>query len=318
MLARLSRKSVEPDTEPRPPRKALAPRLTAFRLAHLSDPHLSPPPLPFRWRDLASKRTLSRLAWRRKHARHAPPVLEAIATDIRGRAPDHIALTGDLTNFSTPEEFDAARAWLLTLGDPASVTVSPGNHDALVAAGAPKDFAPWAPWLGDGGPPLPSLRVRGPVAIVNLSSANPTAPHLAQGTLGGAQIEQAGRLLAEAGAGGLYRVVLVHHPVAAGVVSQRKALTDRAALQAMLRTVGAELILHGHAHEALLSGVAGPNGTIPAMGVPSASTPTGLHDQPARWNEIEIARAGAGFTTHVTARGVTPDLTVEVLGRFSL
>lgn len=296
----------------------MAPRLTAFRIAHLSDPHLSPPPLPLRWRDVVSKRTLSRLAWRRKQARHARPVLDAIVADIRGRAPDHIALTGDLTNFSTPEEFAAAQEWLRTLGDPASVTVSPGNHDALVAVGAPTDFSPWRPWLSDDTEAFPSLRVRGPVAIVNLSSAIPTAPHLAQGTLGDRQIKQAGQMLTDAGASGLFRVVLVHHPVTAGVVSGRKALTDRATLQAMLGTVGAELILHGHAHEALLTGVAGPNGAIPAMGVPSASTPTGLHDQPARWNEIEISRDGAGFRAHVTARGVTPDLTVEVLGRFWL
>jgi hypothetical protein len=86
----------------------------------------------------------------------------------------------------------------------------------------------------------------------------------------------------------------------------------------MLGTSGAELVLHGHAHEALLTGVPGPRGTIPAMGVPSASTPTGLHDQAARWNEIEILREGAGFRTRITARGITPELGVEILGRFSL
>lgn len=295
----------------------MAPRLTAFRLAHLSDPHLPPPALPLRWADVASKRTLSRLAWRRKHRRHARPVLDAIVADIQARTPDHIALTGDLTNFAMPEEFAAARTWLETLGDPSTVTVSPGNHDALVARGAPAGFSPWQSWLGDA-PGFPSLRVRGPVAIVNLSSAVQTPLHLAQGTLGRPQIEQAGRMLAEAADAGLYRVLLVHHPVARGVVSGRKALTDRDALQAMLGTSGAELVLHGHAHEALLTGVPGPRGTIPAMGVPSASTPTGLHDQAARWNEIEILREGAGFRTRITARGITPELGVEILGRFSL
>lgn len=187
-----------------------------------------------------------------------------------------------------------------------------------MANGAPAAFAPWRPWLGDGDPGFPSLRVRGPVAIVNLSSAVQTPLHLAQGSLGREQIEQAGGMLVEAGARGLYRVLLVHHPVARGVVSGRKALTDRDILQAMLKTSGAELILHGHAHEALLTGVPGPNGTIPAMGVPSASTPTGLHDQAARWNELEILRDGPGFRTRVTARGVTADLGVETLGQFTL
>lgn len=293
--------------------------MTAFRLAHLSDPHLPPPPLPFRWGDVASKRLLSRFAWRRKHRRHARPVLDAIVADIQAREVDHVAVTGDLINFATPEEFAAARIWLEGLGDPSAVTVSPGNHDALAAAGAPEGFAPWAPWLGDGEPEFPHLRVRGPVAILNLSSAVPTPLHLAQGALGAAQIERATALLRQAAGRGLYRIVLVHHPLVPGVVSGRKRLTDHAALQAALAEVGAELVLHGHAHEAHLTSTPGPAGAIPVMGVPSASTPVGLaHDQPARWNEIEIVREGAGFRTGVTARGVTASLTVETLGRYAL
>lgn len=293
--------------------------MTAFRLAHLSDPHLPPPPLAFRWGDAASKRLLSRFAWRRKRHRHQRGVLDAITADVRARSPDHVAITGDLINFATPEEFAAARAWLESFGDPAGVTVSPGNHDALAAAGAPAGFAPWRPWLGDGADgDFPQLRVRGPVAIVSLSSAVPTALHLAQGTLGAAQLERASGLLRETGARGLYRVLLVHHPVAPGAVSGRKALTDAAALRAVLAEAGAELVLHGHAHEALLTSTPGPQGPIPALGVPSASTPAGLHDQAARWNEIQIARDGGAFHTRVTARGITAGLTVEDLGSYVL
>lgn len=293
--------------------------MTAYRLAHLSDPHLPPPPLPFRWADLTSKRLLSRFAWRRKRHRHQRAVLDAITADVAARAPDHVAITGDLINFATPEEFGAARAWLETIATPGAVTVSPGNHDALAPAGAPAGFAPWEPWLGDGpGEAFPHLRVRGPLALVNLSSGVPTALHLAQGTLGAAQIERAAHLLREAGGRDLYRVLLVHHPVAPGVVSDRKALTDAAALRDVLAQVGAELVLHGHAHEALLTSVPGPTGPIPALGVPSASTPAGLHDQAARWNEIEITRDGKDFRTRVSARGVAADLSIQELGAYVL
>nr|WP_296598562.1 metallophosphoesterase [Phenylobacterium sp.] len=293
--------------------------MTAFRLAHLSDLQLPPPPLPFRWRDVASKRLLSRFAWRRKQHRHVQAVLDAIAGDVAALAPDHVVITGDVINFATPEEFEAARAWLETLGDPANVTVSPGNHDALAAVGAPRSFAPWRPWLSDGAEgDFPHLRVRGPVALVNLSSALPTALHLAQGTLGATQIERAREMLREAGERGLYRVVLIHHPVARGVVPGRKELTDAEAFRAVLAEAGAELILHGHAHEALLTGTRGPAGTIPILAVPAASTPAGGHGQPARWNEIAISRDGSGFRTEVTARGITPEMTVEELGRFVL
>lgn len=293
--------------------------MTAFRLAHLSDLQLPPPPLPFRWRDVASKRLLSRFAWRRKRRRHVQAVLDAIAADIVARAPDHVAITGDVINFATPEEFAAARVWLERFGDPARVTISPGNHDALSAAGAPESFAPWRAWLGDSEDvDFPHLRVRGPIAIINLSSAVPTALHLAQGALGPAQIDQARALLRDTAARGLYRIVLLHHPVAPGVVAARKELTDAAALRAVLAEVGAELVLHGHAHEALMTSTPGPRGPITILATPAASTPAGGHGQPARWNEIVITRDDAGFRTSVTARGIMPDLTVETLGGFEL
>jgi 3',5'-cyclic AMP phosphodiesterase CpdA len=291
--------------------------LSTFRLAHISDVHLPPPPTAFRVRDLMSKRLLSRFAWaRKKHRRHRREVVDALTADIRAQGVDHLAVTGDLTNFSTPEEFAQATAWLQGLGEPANVTVSPGNHDALVAHGAPRSFAPFRPWLGDEGADFPFLRVRGPVAVINLSTATPTPIHSAQGTLGADQIEAARALLRQTR--DLYRVVLLHHPPAAGVVSKRKSLTDAPALRDLLKAEGCDLILHGHAHEALLTSVDGPDGPIPALGVPSASTPLGLHDEPARWNMIEIAKGPRGYTTRVQARGLTEGLAVGALGAFSL
>lgn len=246
-------------------------------------------------------------------------MLDAIAAHIITRAPDHVAITGDVINFSTPEEFEAARVWLERLGDPRDVTISPGNHDALSARGAPPGFAPWRPWLADDDAgDFPHLRVRGPVAIVNLSSATPTALHLAQGALGRRQIDAAARLLQDAEARGLYRVLLVHHPVTSGIVSGRKALVDAADLREMLKATGAELILHGHAHEAHLGRLAGPTRDIPVIAVPAASTPAGGSGQPARWNEIEITPGVDGFRTRVVAFGITPALTVEPMGAFVL
>jgi 3',5'-cyclic AMP phosphodiesterase CpdA len=188
----------------------------------------------------------------------------------------------------------------------------------LSRRGAPHAFAPWRPWLGDEGDSFPYLRVRGPVALVNLSSAEPTPLLLAQGRLGAAQIEAARALLADAAGRGLYRILLVHHPVAPGVVDWRKELVDADAVRAMLADVGAELVLHGHAHKALLTTVPGPAAPIPVLAVPAASTPAGGRGQAARWNEIAITRDGAGFRTEVSARGVTRDLMVEHQGTFVL
>jgi len=291
--------------------------LPAFRLAHISDLHLPPP--PGLEGDFAPKRWLSRLAWRRKERRHSPEALAAIAADISAQRPDHIAITGDLTNFSTPQEFAAARRWLETLGPPQDVTVSPGNHDALAGASGPERFAAWRPWLADdAGAAFPSLRRRGRVALINLSSAAPTALHLAQGLLDAPQLQRLGPLLRGLGEEGLFRILLIHHPPIAGVVSHRKSLRHGPELLAILRDCGAELVLHGHAHVATVASAPGPRGPIPVLGVPSASA-RGDHGEPARWHAIAVDEGENDWTVQVTARGLEAGgAGVAELGRYSL
>ena len=293
--------------------------MSAFRLAHISDLHLTPP--PGRGIDLAPKRWLSRFAWRRKRHRHSPEALAALICDLKAQRPDHIAITGDLTNFATRREFAAARRWLEVLAPADQVTVSPGNHDALAGAGGPERFAEWRPWLGDeAAVDFPQVRVRGPVALVNLCSAAPTALHLAQGVLDRGQLQRLPAILRRLGGEGLFRVVLIHHPPTAGVVSGRKALRQAPELAAILRAEGAELVLHGHAHEASISTAPGPQGAIPVLGVPPASG-SGGHGEAARWHAIEIEAAdgtGAGWRVRVTARGLGAGGQMAELGRYRL
>ncbi len=263
------------------------------------------------------KRLVSGLAWRRTVHHHRPEVLATLVADIAATGPDHIAVTGDLINFSTEAEYAAASDLLGTLGPTADVTVSPGNHDALVGPPNPARFAPWRTWLGDEGDGFPFMRRRGPAAILNLCSAIPTPVHLAQGQLGADQIARLEAELTAARQAGLCRIVLIHHPVADGVVADRKALTDRPALQAMLAHAGAELILHGHAHRSTVSSVAGPDGPIPALGVPSASMSPG-QGEAARWHEIAITPCETGFDIDIAARGIQPDGTMASLGGYRL
>src|SRR3990172_6530337 len=97
-----------------------------FRLAHFSDPHLGPLPA-VALRDLASKRLLGYLNWRRKRgSEFRPEVLEALVADMRQQRPDHIVVTGDLVNLGLHAEFVGASRWLATLGPHKDVTVIPG------------------------------------------------------------------------------------------------------------------------------------------------------------------------------------------------
>ncbi|RAK52789.1 metallophosphoesterase family protein [Phenylobacterium deserti] len=288
----------------------------AFRLAHISDLHLPPPP-GAGGRDQPLKRRLSRFAWRRKGRTHDPAVLAQLVADVKAHAPDHLAITGDLTNFSTNEEFEAARRWLDGLGPSADVTVSPGNHDALVGRADAARFDPWRPWLGDeAATAFPYVRRRGPVAVINLCSALPTAPHLAQGELGPEQLDRLARLLPELKGEGLFRLLLIHHPPVNGVVSRRKSLRDGETLRAVLREAGAELVLHGHAHTAAVGSAPGPRGPIPVLGVPSASSVEGHHEA-ARWHGFDIETRDGGWDVRVTARGLSGG-TIGELGRYRL
>jgi 3',5'-cyclic AMP phosphodiesterase CpdA len=269
--------------------------------------------------DAFSKRALSRLAWRRKRKVHRPDVLAALVADVQAQAPDHIVLTGDLTNFSTPEEYAAARAWLAALGPADRVTVSPGNHDALIGRRAGDPLSAWGDWLGDGAAEsFPRVRVRGPVALINLTSAAPTALHLAQGLLGDGQLSRLEPILRQTRADGLYRLVMLHHPIAEGAVSRRKSLVDAPVLREVLAREGAELVLHGHAHESLVTRVPGPDGPIPVLGVPSASARPGGHGEAARWHELAIRRTDQGFETVVSARGAVDGGGFAPLGSYRL
>ena len=105
-----------------------------FVLAHLSDVHLAPLPVPNPL-ELASKRGLGFLNWlRKRHRIHRREVLDAIVGDLKAQNSDHVAFTGDLVNLSLTSEFPRSRQWLEALGTPDRVTFVPGNHDTYVRA----------------------------------------------------------------------------------------------------------------------------------------------------------------------------------------
>jgi 3',5'-cyclic AMP phosphodiesterase CpdA len=300
-----------------------------FVLAHLSDPHLGPIPTP-RARELANKRGLGFINWYRgRHAIHRPEVLALLERDIAERNADHIAVTGDLVNLALTAEFAAAHQWLARLGPPERVTVVPGNHDAYVRAAAAHPLRYWGDYMrGDADGPLtapgaathfPFVRRRGPLALVGLSTAVPTGPLMATGRLGADQLMRLADTLEALGREGLFRVVLIHHPPLSRPSQHLKRLIDAGALRRIIAQHGAELVLHGHAHLHLLAWLDGPNGRVPAVGVPSASAAEDRHGHPAAYNLYTIERAGNGWRCEAVTRGVADGAVGEMDRRsFSL
>jgi 3',5'-cyclic AMP phosphodiesterase CpdA len=290
--------------------------MAAFTLAHLSDPHLAPLPAP-RLRDLAGKRAFGYLNWTRNRQKfHRRDVLDALVSDMEAQGPDHIAITGDLVNLALEAEFAPSLKWLESVGAPDRVTVIPGNHDAYVRVTQHRFAEAWGNYLvsddkPDGGAAFPSVRRRGPLALISVSSAVPTPPLMATGWLGRNQLDALDRMLAGLSAEQAFRVLLIHHPLRSD--SRTKRLTDSSQLLALLKQHGVELILHGHDHVHSTIWIDGPNGPIPAVGVPSASAVAHGHYPAAAYNLFSIERDGAAWRCEQTIRCMDENLRVQEL-----
>jgi 3',5'-cyclic AMP phosphodiesterase CpdA len=293
------------------------------RIAHLSDVHL--PPIrgfsPAHWN---VKRTLGWLNWHKnRRTVHTRAALDALVDDLRAQQPDHILVSGDLVNIGLPREYEAAHAWLETLGSPSHVSVVPGNHDIYVPLATDPGVGRWAAYmasdafgrgfgaregalepgsLGAGHGPrstcnsatFPYVRRVGPLAIIGVNSAIVTAVGYATGRVGVAQLARLAALLDDLGRTGLLRVVMIHHPPVPGLAPDRRALADAAGLEAVLRDKGADLVVFGHNHRNIRSSV----GATQLVGVASASAARTHHGEPAGcYNLIEAGPAGIKVET---------------------
>jgi 3',5'-cyclic AMP phosphodiesterase CpdA len=296
--------------------------MAAFTLAHLSDPHLPPLPSP-RLAELVGKRAFGYLNWtRNRHRYHRRDVLDVLISDLQAQVPDQIVVTGDLVNLALEREFAPAKAWLETVGPPERVTLVPGNHDAYVRATGNRFSEAWTDYLvgdnaQDAGPIFPSLRRRGPLALIGVSTAVPTPPLMATGWLGKSQMEALERLLSRLTSESAFRVLLIHHPLRSD--ARAKRLTDAPELLALLKQHGVELVLHGHDHVHSTIWVEGPNGSsIPAVGVPSASARAHGHYPDAAYNLFSIARDGEAWRCQQMVRGINDALQVREIRRVRL
>lgn len=278
--------------------------------AQLSDPHLTTLD-QVTSRELCNKRALGYLSWRRKRRHeHRREVLDALQRDLQGRKLEQLLITGDLTHIGLPSEFEQARDWLQQLGAPTDIAVVPGNHDACVSAPWDQTFALWQHYMAGDTPPgpegradqFPTLRVRGAIAFIGVSTGVAKPPLMATGTAGRQQLQRLAALLRTTAEAGLFRVVYLHHCPVKGREKWRKRLTDAQRAQQVLEDNGAELVLHGHGHRRHFSLLSTSDGVAPVIAVPSASA-LGLHGADvARYNCYSVAKSDAGWHLDIDSR----------------
>jgi 3',5'-cyclic AMP phosphodiesterase CpdA len=271
------------------------------RLAHVTDIHL----LSFtgsRLREFVNKRWsggLNLLVNRGRH--HLPAVFDALVEDLNQLGVEQVACTGDVTNLSLASEFRFAREHFdkIAAGAP-NVFCVPGNHDNYIAevAGVFEDvFAPYcaadAEHRWPDGSLWPSVRVRGELALVGLSTSQPSGVLMGYGSVGETQLARLGEVLVDPRLAGKFRVVVMHHPsVGRHAKSYRRGLHDHEAFAQVIGRAGAELILHGHEHLDLRNELAGPDGPIPVHGVQSSTYAMDSERRRARYRVYTLEGAG--------------------------
>lgn len=266
-----------------------------MRIAHFSDLHL----LSFEGVTLGRflNKRLTGWAMLRFHRKsvHKPHAVRAVADEIQRAGIDHVAITGDLTNLALEPEFDLVRRFLerdLCL-KPDQVSVVPGNHDVYTRGSARKrrfeqycadyirsDLPDYG--VEHFGARYPYVKLRGPLAIVGLSTAVPRGPLMAAGQFGSAQIDQLKKVLEDPEVQKRTKVILQHHPahnLRNRVIAYLEGLHDSRHMLRTLAKLEHGMILHGHSHIRVRRTVETEVGRIDVVGATSASL---LSDHPHR------------------------------------
>jgi len=223
-------------------------------LVHMSDLHILDL-TGVTWRRYLNKRlTGAANLLMNRGAAHPIAMAEALVADVKAQAPDHVAITGDLTNLAFDSEFAKAAEVLEPLGGYDDVSVIPGNHDIYTQGslrdrrfekhfghlmwrdGAERTY-PWVKTVGDD------------LSLVGFRSAHPVAPLFAHGWVDDGQL---GALGGHLGEDGRFVVGMVHHNLHRR--SPRKTwmhgLRNREQVLDSCAGSGMGMLLHGHTHVA--------------------------------------------------------------------
>jgi 3',5'-cyclic AMP phosphodiesterase CpdA len=186
--------------------------------------------------------------------------IEAVEALVPDLEPDVIVVSGDVTQRARHGEFQRARAFVRELERTAPVYLLPGNHDVqwwrrpFLPFGAAAKYRKYRRYFG---PALtPTLELTGVVVAGVLTSHGVTWGSLTtrlrdlavKGHLPRREIERASEVFRQAPPGHA-RLLVLHHNVLRGGLSQRMGLARWQTAQRRIVASGADVVLCGHDHQ---------------------------------------------------------------------
>ncbi len=189
------------------------------------------------------------------------PVVEALERMLPDLRPDAIVIGGDLSQRARHGEFQRGRAFANLCRETAPVLVIPGNHDVqwwwrpLIPFGKDAVYQKYRSYFG--ADLTPTLTIPGGAVIAAALTAHGVAwgsltPRLrdiaVKGHLPKAEMQRVQKVFAQAEAG-LPRVLVVHHNVLRGEMSQRMGLARWKRAQRRIVEAGTDVVLCGHDHQ---------------------------------------------------------------------
>src|SRR5262249_46728908 len=121
---------------------------------------------------------------------------------------------------------------------------------------------------------FPVVKLRGPLAMIGMSSAVPRPPLVASGELGAKQLDALARILAHAEVKRRTPILALHHPMhnpPSRIKTWVEGLVDATDLQYTVAQVRTGLLLHGHLHGRMQRAFPTKAGQLLAVGATSAS-----------------------------------------------
>jgi len=191
-------------------------------ILHISDVHFGPP--------------------------HLPRISEGVLELVDRRRPSIVVVSGDLTQRARPEQFQAARRFVDRM--PVPTLVVPGNHDVPLYRVWERAFAPFRAYREHFARELEPVYRDDELLIVGINSAfNWT---LKDGRIKLARLLEVGEVFAAAPEG-LFKVAVVHHHlIPPPNFGTQRVLANAYEAIDLFSSVGVDLILSGHLHQAYI------------------------------------------------------------------